>query len=298
MAQIRKYFGLFILAGIALGFFLPGPVLPLKPYLIYPLALMMFFSCLKISAKDLRFVERDWWKYLVILCIVFLLPTLVVLFAKPFLSSISFVGLMVIAAAPTAIAVVFLSDVLGGEPHKALIGTTLAHLLAPIVTPFLVWTFAHQSVNIDAIGMVIIIGKLVLIPFVLAQIARYFKWDEPILKRAGWANEFFLFLLIWATMAPASGAIKENIREFWIALGIIAVLLAVQACAGFLFGRGKKEKITWTILAISKNFTVSSVIVLTLFGAPALVGPAAFVFLSNALLIPLEFIALHKKGRD
>lgn len=295
MAQIRKYFGLFILAGIILGFFLPSPVLPLKPYLVYPLALMMFFSCLKISVKDLRLVKRDWWKYLVILCIIFLLPTLVVFFAKPFLSSISFVGLMVIAAAPTAIAVVFLSDVLGGEPHKALIGTTLAHLLAPIVTPFLVWALAHQSVAIDAMEMVVIIGKLVLVPFVLAQIARHFKWDSPILKKAGWANEFILFLLIWATMAPASGAIKENLREFWIALIVVAILLLVQALAGFSFGRGRKEKITWTILAISKNFTVSSVIVLTLFGAPALVGPAAFVFLSNGLLLPLEFIALHKK---
>ncbi len=297
MRNIRKYFGLFILLGIALGFFLPGPVLPLKPYLIYPLALMMFFSCLKISMKDIALAEREAWKYLILLLIVFVLPTLTVFAAKGFLSDMSFIGLMVIAAAPTAIAVVFLSDVLGGEPHKALVGTTLAHIVAPLATPFLVWFFAHTEVSIHATDMMLLIAKLVFIPLILAQIARHFGWDGPILKKSGWTNEFLLFLLIWATMAPASAAIRANPHEFWIALGVVFVLLLVQAVAGFAFGRKKREKITWTIVAISKNFTVSSVIVLTLFGAPALVGPAAFVFLSNGLLIPLEFLALHKKGK-
>jgi len=297
MANIRKYFGLFIIAGIALGFFLPGPVLPLKPYLIVLLGLMMFFSCLKISAKDLLLIERDWWKYLVLMGIVFLLSSLVVFAFKGLLSDIVFVGLMVIAAAPSAIAVVFLADILGGEPHKALVGTTLAQLLAPILTPFLVWTFAHQAVSIDTQAMFLTIVKLVLIPFVLAQIVRRIGWDKAILKKSGWANEFLLFLLIWATMAPASMAIKSNIREFWIALGIVFVLLVIQALAGFSFGRERKEKITFTVIAISKNFTVASVLALTLFGAPSLVGPAAFVFLSNAVLVPLEWWSLRKKRK-
>src|SRR3989344_5292974 len=118
MANIRKYFGLFIIAGIALGFFLPGPVLPLKPYLIVLLGLMMFFSCLKISAKDLLLIERDWWKYLVLMGIVFLLSSLVVFAFKGLLSDIVFVGLMVIAAATSGIAVAFLADILGGEAPK------------------------------------------------------------------------------------------------------------------------------------------------------------------------------------
>ena len=258
----------------------------------------MFLSCLKISVKDILLVERDWWKYLVLMAIVFLLSSLVVFAFKGLLSDIAFVGLMVIAAAPSAIAVVFLADVLGGEPHKALIGTTLAQLFAPLLTPFLVWTFAHQSVAIDTMAMFLVIAKLVLIPFILAQIARRFGWDKMILKKAGWVNEFLLFLLIWATMAPASGAIKVNMNEFWIALGIVAVLLIVQATAGFSFGRGKREKITWTVIAISKNFTVASVLALTLFGAGSLVGPAAFVFLSNAVLVPLEWWSLHKKHKN
>lgn len=297
MAGIRKYFGIFIFLGLALGFFFPSPVLPLKPFLIYLLGIMMFLSCLKIGARDILLVEREWWKYLVLMIIVFAIPPLVVFAFKGFVSQITFVGLMIIAAAPSAIAVVFLADILGGEPHKALVGTTLAQLLSPLATPFLVWAFAHTSVSVDTMAMFVLIAKLVIGPFVLAQVMRYYGWDKKILKFAGWTNEFLLFLLIWATIAPASAVIRGNLSEFSVALGIAAILLLIQAAAGFFFGKAKREKITWITIAISKNFTVSSVLALTLFGAASLVGPAAFVFLSNAVLVPLEWWFLRKRTR-
>lgn len=284
--------------GILFAFIWPDPVSILKPYLLYLLMIMMFLSSLKINVKSLKTIEHDWWRYFLLLILIFAIPSLIAFFGRAFLSDITFVGLMIVAAAPTAISIVFLSDLLGGNPSKALVSTTLAHMIAPLATPFIVWFFAHQIVAIDVKTMLLLIAQLVLIPFVLAQIVQHFSWEKKILKKSGIINEFLLFILIWATIAPARNIIFENIREFWISAIFIIILLAVQAILGFAFGRGKREKITWVITAVSKNYTLISVLALTLFGPPALIAPAAFVLLSNSILIPIEWFATHKKNKN
>jgi BASS family bile acid:Na+ symporter len=296
MKSLRNYLGFFIFGGILLGLLFPAPMLPFKNYLMYPLMLLVFLSALKINVKDLRHAEHDFWRYFILAVIIFIIPSLsAFLLAKTFLPNIIFIGLMIVAAAPTAIGVVFLSDIMKGDAGKALIGTTFAHLLSPLLTPFAVWFLAHEIIHVPFVDMLVLIGKLIFIPVILAQIVRWIGWDKKILSFAGWLNEFLLFLLIWGTIAPAQKSVFANPKLFFIALGIFFVVLTIQAFAGYFFGRDKKEKITWIIIGISKDFTLSSVLALTLFGAEALVAPAAFVILSNAILIPLEWWVGKKK---
>ena len=125
---MQKYFWLIILISVALGLILPAPAIPLKPYLSYLLMLMMFFTCLKIELRGISHINKNILKYIFVLMMVFIVPTLIVFLFKNAVSKDIFIGFLVTAAVPSGISVIYVSDLLKGEPIKALTITTLAHL--------------------------------------------------------------------------------------------------------------------------------------------------------------------------
>lgn len=296
--SITKNIPVMILGAILLGFVWPMPGLWLKPYLIYLLMVMMFFSCLKIDVKELKEVPKNWWRYLVLLVLIFFAPSFIIFLARPWLSDMIFVGLIIAAAMPAGISIVFLADLMGGEPLKALVLTTATHILSPIVTPMVIWLFAHEIVNIEFGAMIILIGKLVIIPLVLAQIVRQFKNYEKVAKVGSNFNLVLLFLLVWSSIALARAPILGNISQFILASAIVLVLLVVTVIFSVWFGRNRAEDITWAVSGTYKNFTLASVVALTMFGPVAMVGAAVYDVLDNVLLIPIKWWATktnHKK---
>jgi len=214
---------------------------------------------------------------------------------KPLVAPEVFIGLLIAAAVPSAVSVVFISDLLGGEPAKALVATTLAHLVSPIVTPFLVWWFARAIIQVDFLGMLVLIVKLVIIPLVLAQIIRRFKFHERIAARVSGVNSILLFVLIWGIIAPGKELLWNNHRQFLLAILAVAFALLIETVIAIWFGRTKKEDITWVVVDSYKNFTLASVIAWSLFGPLALVGAVAYGIMNNVMIAPLQWWSKKKK---
>lgn len=289
--SITKNIPVMIFGAILLGFIWPAPGLWLKPYLIFLLMMMMFFSCLKINLHELKEVPKNWWRYLVMLAIIFFVPSFIIFLFRPWLSDMIFVGLIIVAAMPAGMSIVFLSDLMGGEPTKALVVTAVTHILSPIITPLVVWFFAHEIVNIEFGTMITLIGKLTIIPLVLSQIVRKFENYQRIIKVGGSFNLVLLFLLVWSSISLARAPILANFSQFIISAGIILVLLAVTVLFGVWFGRNRAEDVTWAVSGTYKNFTLASVVALTMFGPVAMVGAAVYDVLNNILLIPIKWWA-------
>jgi len=133
MPLIQRYFSWVILGVVALAFVWPEPGSIFKPYLTPILMAMMVLSCLKIDFKELKQIPSNLWRYLLVLGFIFIIPTGIVFLFKPVLESEIFAGLILVTAVPSAVSVVFMSDLLGGEPTKALVATTLAHLVSPFL---------------------------------------------------------------------------------------------------------------------------------------------------------------------
>ena len=290
--SIVKNVPVMILGAILVGFIWPTPGIWLKPYLIFLLMAMMFFSCLKINIKELKEVPKNWWRYLLILLVIFFVPSFVVLLFRNWLSDMIFVGLIIAAAMPAGMSIVFLSDLMGGEPLKALVVTTITHILSPVVTPLVVWLFAREIVNIEFGAMIILIGKLVIVPLVLAQIVRQFRIHEKVVRVGGNFNLVLLFLLVWSSISLARAPILANFGQFILSAGIVFVLLIVIIFFSVWLGRNSSEDITWAISGTYKNFTLASVIALTMFGPTAMVGAAVYDVLDNLLLIPIKWWAV------
>ncbi len=296
--SIAKNIPVMILGAILLGFIWPTPGLWLKPYLIYLLMVMMFFSCLKIDVKELKDVPKNWWRYLILIVLIFIIPSAIVFLAHPWLDDMIFVGLIIAAAMPAGISIVFLSDLMGGEPTKGLVLTTITHILSPIVTPLVVWFFAHEIVNIEFGAMIILIAKLVIVPLVLAQIVRHFKNYEKVAKIGSKFNLVLLFLLVWSSISLARAPILSNLSQFFLAAAIVLVLLIVTVVFSVWFGKNRAEDITWAVSGTYKNFTLASVVALTMFGPVAMVGAAVYDVLDNALLVPIKWWATKTNRKN
>lgn len=288
---IKKYFALIVLASVAVGLLWPLPGMYIKPYNAVILMVMMFFSCLKIDLRELKKVKSDWWRYLVVLAFSFLWPVLVAYLARDFFDKEVFIGLIIVAAVPSAVSVVFMADLLGGEPTKALVATTLAHLVSPILTPFLVWLTTRTIIDISFLDLFLLIAKLVLIPFVLAQIVRWFKWHEALAKQSQVANTYLLVFLNWGIVAPASALVFDNpLVVLWSSVVVIIILLGVIP-ADIWFGRTHKEDITWAVVNTYKNAGLASVIVLSILSPVGLLGVIGYILVSNLAIVGLQWWA-------
>jgi predicted Na+-dependent transporter len=162
----------------------------------------------------------------------------------------------------------------------------------------IVWLFAHKIVNIEFGAMIVLIGKLVIIPLVLAQIVRQFKNYEKVAKVGGNFNLVLLFLLVWSSIALARLPILSNINQFILASVIVLVLLIATVVFSVWFGRNRAEDITWAVSGTYKNFTLASVVALTMFGPIAMVGAAVYDLLDNILLVPIKWWATKTNQKN
>lgn len=291
MIFTKKHFALIVLASVAIGLLWPTPGIYIQPYNAAILMVMMFFSCLKIDLRELKNVKKDWWRYLVVLMFSFLWPVLVAYLARGFFDKEVFVGLIIVAAVPSAVSVVFMSDLLGGEPTKALVATTLAHLISPILTPFLVWLTTRTVIDVSFLDLFLLIAKLVLIPFVLAQIVRRFKWHEVLAKQSQTANTVLLVFLNWGIVAPASALAFENPLVVLFASIVVVIILAGVIPMDIWFGRTHKEDVTWAVVNTYKNAGLASVIVLSVLSPVGLLGVIGYILVSNLAIVALQWWA-------
>lgn len=292
----QKYFSFIILFGVVLAFVWPTPGLYLKSYLVYLLGAMMFLSCLKIELGELKKIKNDWWRFLILMIFVFIIPPALTYLAKLFVikDEMIYVGMILASAVPCGISVVFISDLLHGEPAKALTATTIAHLISPIVTPLIVWFFAHKIIEVKFLDISLLILKLVIVPLVGAQIIKYLKWQDGLIKISGDINTYLLVLMLWGIVAPVHELLIQNWAITLSSAGVAIVIMTINAIVGARFGRDKKEDITWMVVSTFKNFTLSSVIAMSMFGPMALLGSVVYGILSNLSMIPMELLSKVK----
>lgn len=278
----QKNYGLILISAAILALIYPTPGLYLKPYLSFILIVIMTLSCLRIDLREFRKLHLDWWRYLLILIYIFVFPTLFSLLFKGLISDpYIFVGLIIVSATPCAVSVISQSDIMGGETTKALIVTTLAHIIAPILTPFLVWLAVRQNIEVNFWQMLLTIARLVILPLIFAQILRTTRFSEKLSSASSTVNSWLLTLIALGIISPAKMYIGQHFKIFLLIVGIISVTSTISVLIGFWFGRNKKEAITWSVVNTYKNTTLSSLIALNMFGPAAVIGSVAHLFITT-----------------
>lgn len=287
-----------VLGSIAISFLWPPLGEWSRPHLTTILIAVMTLSCLHIDISNMRQIKSHKWQYGLMLLFIFVIPAVIISLFRSFLPAEAYVGLILAAAVPSAVSVVALTTILGGVPAKALVGTTLAHLVSPLLTPLIVWLFAHQVISVDPASMCLLIAKLVVLPLILAQILRALKVHKIITAPLSTAISMgLLVLLITGIISPSRGIVYQNSHLLPIMSAIIVVTLVAEIGLAFVLGKSRREAITWMVVDSYKNFTLSSVIALQLFGPLAVLGSIMFVIIDNLALLPIQFLANHYHNR-
>jgi BASS family bile acid:Na+ symporter len=283
-----------ILVGIIFSVAFPNYGLAINPYLNYLLGVILFLSCLDLNIKEILTTLSDVKAQSLSLLVIHLASPLIIYFLRGYFSPEIYLGLILASAIPSGRSAVFLSKIYGGKPIKALTVSTISNSLAPITVPALVWIFAHTTLQIDAVKIGSTIFYMVIIPFSLALLVARTKPGKALNRVSTSISTIMLFLIILGIISPIEPIITNHPVLTLALILIVSVLVIVDFFLGTLLKRDQADKVTYGLICSYKNYTLSTLLSLTLFSPMVALPSVAYTIVNNLLLIPLQFFANRK----
>jgi bile acid:Na+ symporter, BASS family len=285
---LKEYTWLVILLAIGLGLLAPTTGMVIKPYVSYLLMGLMFLSGVSIdfarSVKHLKKVR----KVIVSLLVIHFLSVLLVWCLRGLFSPEIFLGLMLAAAMPVGVSVIFLAGLYGGSTAKALVIAFLSNLVSPLLVPVVVWWLAGVEIKVDSWSMFWTITSLIIIPLVLARLVALTRIKKVVEREGTYLSVGILFLLIWGVIAPVSRILVLDMSFLQLFL-VVLMLVLVNLLLGMWLGSDWKAKKTYGIVLSYKNFSLAMVLALSLFGPQVALPAVVYALVNNLLLVLLQW---------
>lgn len=174
---IAQWMGLLVLLVAAVAMFVPASFDWIETKTINPmLGIIMFGMGLTLSPKDFQIVlSRP--KDILIGCLAqfTIMPLLAWLLTLAFsLPKELALGVILVGCCPGGTASNVITYLAKGDLALSVGMTACSTLLAPIVTPLLVWLMAGTMVNVDTLGMLLSIVYVVIAPIIVGLLCQHF----------------------------------------------------------------------------------------------------------------------------
>lgn len=231
---IERYFALLVLIVAIVSFLLPSSFSWIKTSSInYLLGFIMFFMGLTLKPNDFKIVFTH-PKNVLLGCLsqFTIMPllawALVSLFQLP--NELA-VGVILVGCCPggtSSNVITFLSK---GDLALSVGMTAVSTILAPILTPLIVWLLVGTTVDVDVLNMFLSIVQVVIFPIVLGFLVQRFfpKFNNAILKFLPSCSS----LAIISIVACVVSANSEKLHS----VGLIVILVVVlHNVCGYLLG--------------------------------------------------------------
>lgn len=300
---IESYFFVILLA-LGFGLLLPEKALTLTPYSTLLLQIIFFLTSIKLDVKqiikdikDIRMIVTG----LVLMLIVF---PIAIFYLSQILAPDLAIPLLLLAAMPTGMTAPLLAEIVGAKPGMAIIFTLFTSLLAPISVPFIIFLLARTSVSVNALTMAWSLVLVIVLPFLLAQIFRFFLHEK--IKTTYYTFKpisiILLGLLIAGVSAKQADMLLVNFSFHVVRqLIVLFALLILLFLAGYLsiYWRDKRDRLTVAISLTFLNFTLAIYLASQFFEDPqVLLATILVIFPWTLLLIPFKYAVnkLHKEA--
>ncbi len=230
---VGRSFAIWVIVFAALGFVMPATFSIFAPWIVVLLGIIMFGMGLTISGKDFAEVaKRPFDVAIGVLAQFIIMPLLAVLLTRiiPMSPEVA-AGVILVGCCPGGTASNVMTYLSKGDVALSVACTSVTTLLAPLVTPFLVWFFASQYLPVDAMSMFISIVKVILVPLALGFVLQ--KLVPGVVKAAvpmlPLVSVVGIVLIVAAVVAVNKAAIAQS------GLLIFAVVV-LHNCCGLLLG--------------------------------------------------------------
>ena len=184
--MLKKFTSLFPLWAVLLSvvaYFYPEYFAPHKGLIVPFLSLIMLGMGVTLSVNDFLAVLKK--PYVVLLGTVMqytlmpLIAWLICLALK--LPTDLMAGVILLGCCPGGTASNVICYLAKGDVALSIVLTSVSTLVAFLATPFLTWLYIGQTVNVDVMGMLVSVVKIVLVPVVFGLSINYF-FEEKISK--------------------------------------------------------------------------------------------------------------------
>lgn len=172
---ISDYMGVMVLVTAVAALMFPSLLSGVKPTVInYLLGVVMFGMGLTLSLQDFKVVfsrPRDIIAGEIAQFVI--MPLLAWLLAKAFsLDDALTLGVVLVGCCPGGTASNVITYLSKGDLALSVGMTGVSTLLAPVLTPLLVWLLAGKSIDVDVVSMFLSILYVVILPIVLGLLAK------------------------------------------------------------------------------------------------------------------------------
>jgi len=286
----------------------PEPFMAVNTKCINPmLGLIMFGMGMTLSANDLKIVlKRPKDVFLGCLAQYTVMPLMALALVKVFsLPEDLAIGVILVGCCPGGTASNVITFLARGDLALSVGMTACSTLLAPVVTPLLVWLLAGTMVHVNALGMLLSILYVVIAPIVAGLLVQHFL-PEVTRRTVGYLPAFSSVMITLVV-----GVIVGHNADRLLTGGLLVILVVVLhnlggLLIGYLLGRLLKlphsKRVALSIEVGMQNSGLASSLAVTHFAALPLGAVPGAIFsvwhnLSGALAAKVYGRADRRKSK-
>lgn len=285
--NLIKNSNLIFLIAFLLGLFVGEHASPLKGYILPALVFIMSLSTTQITLSELLHFKRYLRDILIVFLINYIfLSGLILLIIRWLVKDPDlYVGFVVMAAIPSAVAVIPFTYLLKGDMMVSLLGSASLYLLALGMAPLISFQFLEIG-RIEPIKLLSSLIQLILIPFVASRVLlkwkTFYSLKEHMHFLVTFAFGFIIFIVI--------GINRLSFLSHFNVLLLISLIALLRT-----FGSGhlvhliskisrvdRKRRMSYVLFASFKNLGLSAAISVVLFNEKAAIP--------SAVAIPFEIL--------
>ena len=189
------------------------------------------------------------------------------------------IGFILIAAVPPAVAVIPFTAILEGNVSSTLSGTVASYLAALLIMPLMFWIFIGTSFD-DPYKLVRIMLLLIVLPLVLSRLILYFNWQDRIAPVRGLLTDWGFFIVLYSIIGVNRDLIFSRPLTIVPIAGVAFATTFVLGWAiqktGVLFKIDKKNIISLVLQGTLKNQGIAGGLAIALFEKEAALPSAIY----------------------
>ena len=189
------------------------------------------------------------------------------------------IGFVLIAAVPPAVAVIPFTAILEGNVSSTLSGTVASYLAALLIMPLMFWIFIGTSFD-DPYKLVRIMLLLIVLPLVLSRVILYFNWQDRIAPVRGLLTDWGFFIVLYSIIGVNRDLIFSRPLTIVPIAGVAFATTFVLGWAiqktGVLFKVDKKNIISLVLQGTLKNQGIAGGLAIALFEKEAALPSAIY----------------------
>ena len=189
------------------------------------------------------------------------------------------IGFVLIAAVPPAVAVIPFTAILEGNVSYTLSGAVASYLAALLIMPLMFWMFIG-TVFTDPCKLIRIMLLLIVLPLILSRLILYFNWQDRIAPYRGLITDWGFFVVLYSMIGVNRDLIFSKPL---MVLPIAGVVLISTFLLGFViektgvFLRGdQKNLISLILMGTLKNQGIAGGLAIALFEKEAALPSAVY----------------------